>query len=81
MPPKPILFSPELGKRIGDRMARGEPLVSICNDEDMPSLEAAMDWLNQPSDPRFGAIVRGAFDIRLVKRLAECDPMSASGSH
>ena len=38
-------FSPELFDRICERIAEGESLRSICQDEDMPSTTAVKKWL------------------------------------
>lgn len=38
-------FSPELFDRICERIAEGESLRSICQDEDMPSVTSVMRWL------------------------------------
>jgi hypothetical protein len=76
MSASPSIFSAELGRMIGIRMSAGEPLVSICRDADMPSLDIAMNWLNNPSDPRFGVIVRDAFDNRLADRLRQFASLS-----
>ncbi len=38
-------FSPELFDRICERIAEGESLRSICEDEDMPSVTSVMRWL------------------------------------
>lgn len=42
---KPSLYSEETAALICERIATGESLRSICDDEDMPGLRTVFDWL------------------------------------
>lgn len=46
-PGRPSLYTEELASRICERLALGESLNSICQDEDMPGLQTVHDWLNR----------------------------------
>jgi hypothetical protein len=70
---KPTSYDDVLGRRIASRMATGEPLISICADEDMPALPVAMNWINDPERSGFGAFIREAFSERLEMALADND--------
>lgn len=43
-------YTAELGADICARISEGEPLVSICRDETMPSYTTVMGWLNRNVD-------------------------------
>jgi hypothetical protein len=45
------LYTPELGEEICRRLAEGESLRSICNDENMPSKTTILTWAGSPNHP------------------------------
>jgi hypothetical protein len=51
---RPSVYSAEAAEKIADRLARGESLAKICEDEDMPSLRSVVRWGKENED--FGAI-------------------------
>lgn len=42
---RPSAYTPELGRRICDRIADGVSVKDLCKDEDMPGLTGFYDWL------------------------------------
>ena len=51
---RPTLFNQELAERIAERLANGEPLRKICQDEDMPNYMTVLRW--QERHPDFGLL-------------------------
>lgn len=51
---RPTLFNDELAERIVERLASGEPLKKICQDEDMPNYMTVLKW--QDRHPDFGML-------------------------
>lgn len=43
-------YTPEVALEICERISAGEPLVSICRDQSMPSYTTVMGWLNRNVD-------------------------------
>jgi hypothetical protein len=50
---RPSLYTQPLGKRICDRLSKGEPLAQICRDAGMPAVRTVSLW--KESHPDFGA--------------------------
>ncbi len=46
---RPTIRTPENAAAICERIANGESLRSICDDDKMPSKVAVLDWLNEDS--------------------------------
>lgn len=44
---RPSIYSEELANEICRRIANGQSLVTICNDEAMPSRETIYAWINE----------------------------------
>jgi len=44
------MYTPELAQRICERLAEGEPLDSICRDDDMPSASTVRRWAIERDD-------------------------------
>lgn len=42
---RPSIYTEELANKICERMARGEPIVQICKDEDMPNNDTIYSWV------------------------------------
>lgn len=53
---RPALYTPELAARILDRLAEGERLAVICEDDDMPSRGLVHAWVvsKKPEHAGFG---------------------------
>ena len=46
----PVKYSPDICKKICDRIATGESLRAICEDKDMPSTRGFQKWLYEYED-------------------------------
>lgn len=51
---RPTLFNDEIAERIVERLANGEPLKRICEDESMPNYSTVLRW--QDRHPDFGML-------------------------
>jgi hypothetical protein len=67
---RPSIFSPELGSEICLRIAKGESLRSICEDDGMPALSTVCAWLVDPQDEALKA-----FSERYARPLLARWPM------
>ena len=47
---RPPKYSKELADRICNRIARGEMLINICMDDDMPHVSTVYEWIEKNSD-------------------------------
>jgi hypothetical protein len=50
---RPSEFDPEVAAEICDRIAGGESLRAICEEEDMPSRSGVLKWLASGAHPEF----------------------------
>jgi hypothetical protein len=51
---RPTIFSPDLGEEICSRIASGESLKKITDDDDMPSMRSIFLWFSQGSNEEEG---------------------------
>ena len=52
---RPSEFSEEIATTICRRIANGESLRRICNEDEMPGRQTVLDWLNDPERESFRA--------------------------
>lgn len=50
---RPSSYTPEVASVICQRLANGEPLMSVCRDEDMPDRRTVTRWLLKPERDDF----------------------------
>lgn len=69
---RPSLYTPELGARICERLAKGELLIDICESDEMPRYTTVLDWSGSTARriPEFAEIYARAKELRL-ERMAE----------
>lgn len=67
---RPSKFTQALADSICARLAKGEPLASICRDESMPAVRTVSDW--KSSRPEFSASFARARDEGFDAIAAEC---------
>ena len=70
------LYTPELGEAICARVAAGESVRAVCQDDGMPCRKTVRDWA--AAFPEFGEALRGAYRAaRIARRLADRRKMEA----
>lgn len=67
---RPSKFTQEIANSICERLAQGEPLASICRDEDMPAVRTVSDW--KAAHAEFSADFARAREEGFDALAAEC---------
>jgi len=67
---RPSKFTEAIAKEICERLAKGEPMASICRDERMPAVRTVGDWREARSD--FSASIARAREEGFDALAAEC---------
>ncbi len=66
---RPSIYSPELAQEICARIAGGETLKGICEDDDMPCARAVLYWLHDDSPGRRRTHKLVGHTVPLVTRI------------
>ena len=72
-------YTPELGRRICERMSKGELLLQICRDPDMPDRNSVVGWCLE--HPEFDALYLRAREALLDHWSEEIVTISEDGSN
>lgn len=67
---RPTLYTPELAQEICERLSKGEPLSTICEDAHMPAVRTVSDW--KEAQPTFSADFARARDDGHDAIAAQC---------
>jgi len=67
---RPSKYTDAIAKEICERLAQGEPLASICRDEQMPAVRTVGDWRERMPD--FSASIARARDEGFDALAAQC---------
>ncbi len=67
---RPSLFSDEIANAICERLAQGEPLARICEDESMPAFRTVFRW--ETDKPEFGQLSARAREIGTHYMADDC---------
>lgn len=66
---RPSIYTSELVTELCDRLASGESLRKICDDEHMPDKSTVIRWLFEEDKPEF-------YDQYAKARMAQCELMA-----
>ena len=77
---RPTTYTPEIGKAICDRLANGESLKAICQDEDMPGDSTVRTWAIDNREG-FYALYARARDIALDRMADEVIGIADDGTN
>lgn len=67
---RPNSYTPEIAAAIIERLCAGEPLASICREDEMPAVRTVSDW--RAANAGFGALFIEARLIGADALAAEC---------
>ena len=67
---RPSMYSEELAEAICERLAQGEPMARICDDEDMPAFRTVLKW--EANNPEFGRLSSRAREMGTHYMADDC---------
>ena len=76
---RPSIYSPELAQAICERLAEGETLASICDDDGMPAYRTARGWDLTNAD--FMPLSTRAREIGIHKMADDCIAIADNGTN